>query len=394
MKVPILDLKRQYKPLQAELESAVNACMASGMYIMGKPVADFENQMAEFLGVKHAITTGNGTESLVIALRACGVKPGDEVITTPFTFFATAEAVALVGAVPVFADVLEDSFNIDPSSVESKITGRTKAILPVHIFGYPAEMDALNAIAKKHGLKVIEDACQAIGAEYKGKKTGTLGDFGCFSFFPTKNLGAFGDGGMITTDNDDYALICRALREHAGGRLGADARWLVEGVKDEFAKEVASDALYNPYKYYNYMIAYNSRLDAIQATILNIKLKHLDEFNQKRADNAEYYNSHLDHGKFVTPNPPKDVKVCWHQYALRTKQKEKLGTFLAEKGVASAAFYPVPLHLQKAFAYLGYKKGDLPVAEKICGETVCLPVFPELTEEERSYVVDAANRFE
>lgn len=394
MKVPILDLKRQYKPLQSELESAVNACMASGMYIMGKPVADFENQMAEFLGVKHVITTGNGTESLVIALRACGVKPGDEVITTPLTFFATAEAVALVGAVPVFADVLEDSFNIDPSSVESKITGRTKAILPVHIFGYPAEMDALNAIAKKHGLKVIEDACQAIGAEYKGKKTGALGDFGCFSFFPTKNLGAFGDGGMITTDNDDYALICRALREHAGGRLGADARWLVEGVKDEFAKEVASDALYNPYKYYNYMIAYNSRLDAIQATILSIKLKHLDEFNQRRADNAEYYNSHLDHGKFVTPNPSKDVTVCWHQYALRTKQKEKLGTFLAEKGVASAAFYPVPLHLQKAFAYLGYKKGDLPVAEKICGETVCLPVFPELTEEERSYVVDAANRFE
>jgi dTDP-4-amino-4,6-dideoxygalactose transaminase len=394
MNVPILDLKRQYKPLQAELESAVNACMATGMYIMGKPVTDFESQMAEFLGVKYVITTGNGTDSLVIALRASGVKPGDEVITTPFTFFATAEAVALVGATPVFADVQEDSFDLDPASVESKITPKTKAILPVHIFGYPADMDALHTIAQKHGLKVIEDACQAIGAEYKGKKTGALGDMGCFSFFPTKNLGSFGDGGMITTNNADFALICRALREHAGGKLGADARWLVEGVKDEFAKDVASDALYNPYKYYNYLIAYNSRLDAIQATILSIKLKHLNEFNAKRAANAEFYNSHLDQEKFLTPKPSKDVKACWHQYAIRTKKKEELGSYLAEHHVASAAFYPVPLHLQKAFGYLGYKEGDLPVAEKICSETVCLPVFPELTEEERQYVVDTVNSFE
>jgi Predicted pyridoxal phosphate-dependent enzyme apparently involved in regulation of cell wall biogenesis len=394
MKVPILDLKRQYLPLKEELEKAVTDIMASGMYIMGKTVADFESKMAKYLNVKHVVSTANGTDSLIIALRACGIEPGDEVITTPFTFFATAEAVSSIGAIPVFADVLPDSFNIDPESIKKKITKKTKAILPVHIFGCPADMDQINEIAKLNGLIVIEDACQAIGAEYKSKKTGTLGDMGCFSFFPTKNLGAFGDGGMITTNDDKYDLICRALREHAGGKQGADARWLLQGVKDEFAKEVEADALYNPYKYYNYLIGYNSRLDAMQAAILSIKLDHLDEFNQKRASIAAYYNKNLDRKKYILPEFGTDFKMCWHQYALRTSKKEALGEFLMEKGVASAAFYPVPLHLQKAFTSLGYKEGDFPVAEKTSKETVCLPVFPELTEEELQYVVECVNMFD
>jgi dTDP-4-amino-4,6-dideoxygalactose transaminase len=393
MRVPILDLRRQYQPLKEKLESTVNEIMASGMYIMGKTVADFEQKMADYLGVKHVISTANGTDSLIIALRACGIEPGDEVITTPFTFFATAEAVSCIGAVPVFADVLDGSFNIDPDSIKKKITRKTKAILPVHIFGHPADMDIINEIAKQHGLHVIEDACQAIGSEYKNRKTGTLGDMGCFSFFPTKNLGAFGDGGMITTNSDDLSLICRALREHAGGKQGADARALLQGIKDEFAKDVDTNALYNPYKYYNYLIAYNSRLDAIQAAILSVKLDYLDTFNKMRAMHAEYYNSHLDQSKFVVPKIAADVKTCWHQYALRTSKKEQLGEFLMEQGVGSAAFYPVPLHLQKAFAFLGYQEGDLPVAEKISQETVCLPVFPELTEEERNYVVECVNMF-
>lgn len=393
MKVPILDLKRQYALLKDEIEPAILDCMASGMYIMGKTVSDFEAQMAQYLGVKHVITVGNGTDALVIALRAAGVKAGDEVITTPFSFFATTEAISLVGAVPVFADIQEDGFCIDPDCVAKKVTSKTKAILPVHIFGRACDMDALNTIAKKHGLVVIEDACQAIGTEYKGKKTGGLGDLGCFSFFPTKNLGAFGDAGMITTNDDDLALVCRAMREHGGGKQGADARFILDGVKDDTDLEASNNALYNPYKYYNYLIAYNSRMDAMQAIILGIKLKHLDAFNQNRAAIAEYYSQNIDSSRFVLPGTDPNGKNVWHQYAIRTSEKEKLGEYLAEKGIASAAFYPVPLHLQKAMDYLGYRPGDMPVAEKICQETVCLPVFPELSIEERNYIVETINQF-
>lgn len=393
MNIPILDLKRQYKSLKPEIEPAVKACMESGVYVMGENVAMFEKEAAEYIGVKHAIATGSGTDSLVISLRACGIKEGDEVITTPFTFFATAEAIAAVGATPVFADISEDSLDIDPEKIEEKITSKTKAILPVHIFGYPADMDAINTIAKAHGLFVIEDACQAIGSEYKGKKSGALSDMGCFSFFPTKNLSCFGDGGLITTDNDDFDVICRAMRAHAGGKNGAEAYALMGGQKDDSIKEVDSGALYNPYKYYNYFIAYNSRLDAIQAVILRIKLKHLDEFNGNRAKNADFYNKHLDRNKFRLTIPSNSVRACWHQYVLRTERKEEFISYLSEKGIGSAAYYPVPMHLQKAFTGLGYKKGDLPVSEKVCGETVALPVFPELTEEELNYIVDTANKF-
>lgn len=394
MEVKILDLKRQYELIQDKIEQAVCEQMRSGMYIGGKAVSDFEKKFAEYIGVKHAISVNSGTDSLVIALKALGIKEGDEVITTPFTFFATAETIAMVGAIPVFVDVKEDTYNIDPEKIEEKITEKTKAILPVHIFGQPANMQCIQEIADKHHLFVIEDACQAVGSSLLGKKAGAWGDAGCFSFFPTKNLGAFGDGGMITTNNDDLATICRALKEHGMAQNGAKARFILEGVEDELANTVSPDALYNPYKYYNYLIAYNSRLDAIQARVLDIKLDYLDDFNTRRSEIAAYYNEHLGTCSGVKiPTIKENMIPVWHQYAFRCTQKDEMGNFLASKGIGSAAFYPVPLHLQKAFIYLGYKEGDLPVAEKLTKETVCLPIFPELNEEELEYVVTNVKAF-
>ena len=237
MQVKILDLQRQYQKIREEVEAAVCRQMQSGQYIMGKAVTDFEKKFAEYVGVKHAIAVNSGTDALVIALRATGIRTGEEVITTPFTFFATAEAIAAIGAIPVFVDVCEDTYNIDPAKIEEKITKKTKAILPVHIFGQPAEMDEINVIAKKYNLVVIEDACQAAGAEYKGMKAGALGKMGCFSFFPTKNLGAFGDGGMITTNDDELNIICRAMREHGAAQNGAKARFLLDGIEDELDRK-------------------------------------------------------------------------------------------------------------------------------------------------------------
>lgn len=394
MEVKILDLSRQYELIQEEVEQAVCEQMKSGMYIGGKAVADFEKKFADYIGVKHAISVNSGTDSLVIALKALGIKPGDEVITTPFTFFATAETIAMVGAVPVFVDVKEDTYNIDPDRIEEKITDKTKAILPVHIFGQPADMDRITQIAKKHGLAVIEDACQAVGAAISGKKAGAMGDAGCFSFFPTKNLGAFGDAGMITTNDDSVATICRAFKEHGMAQNGAKARYILEGVKDELEGTTSPDALYNPYKYYNYLIAYNSRMDAIQARVLGIKLDHLDDFNAKRAEIARFYNeAFAECGGVITPKVTEGYTPVWHQYAFRCEKKDEMGHFLAKKGVGSAAFYPVPLHLQKAFTYLGYQKGDLPVAEMLTEQTVCLPIFPELTKEELAYVADQVKAF-
>ncbi len=395
MEVKILDLTRQYERLREKLEHAVCGQMAGGVYIGGAAVSDFEKKFADYIGVKHAVSVNSGTDALVIALKALGVKAGDEVITTPFTFFATAEAVAMVGAVPVFADVEEDSYNIDPDRIEERITEKTKAILPVHIFGLPADMDRIMEIANRHKLLVIEDACQAVGAAVSGRKAGSIGSAGCFSFFPTKNLGEFGDGGMITTNDDETAVICRAFKEHGMAQNGARARYLLEGVEDELEGTVSPDGLYNPYKYYNYLIAHNSRLDAIQARVLDIKLDYLDAFNARRREIAEFYNKRFENCPEIAVPKAGDCGVVpvWHQYALRCGRKDEMGHFLAEKGVGSAAFYPVPLHLQKAFSYLGYRKGDMPVAERIAGQTVCLPIFPELTEEELEYVVECVKEF-
>lgn len=394
MEVKILDLARQYEKIQEKIEQAVCEQMKSGMYIGGKAVADFEKKFADYIGVKHAISVNSGTDSLIIALKALGIKEGDEVITTPFTFFATAETIAMVGAIPVFVDVEEDTYNINPDKIEEKITDKTKAILPVHIFGKPANMGKIREIADKYNLVVIEDACQAVGAEYEGKKAGSLGNAGCFSFFPTKNLGAFGDAGMITTNDDDLAIICRAFKEHGMAQNGAKARYILHGIKDDLADTVSPDGLYNPYKYYNYLIAYNSRMDAIQARVLDIKLDYLDGFNTRRTEIARFYETEL--GKcsgLITPQVRNGVTAVWHQYAFRCDKKDEMGNFLASKGVGSAAFYPVPLHLQKAFEYLGYNEGDLPTAEMLTKQTVCLPIFPELTTEELRYVVDRIKEF-
>lgn len=394
MDVHILDLSRQYKIIQKEVEEAVCKQMASGQYIMGKTVADFENDFAKYIGVKHAIAVNSGTDALIISLRALGIKPGDEIITTPFTFFATAETISSVGAIPVFVDVNEKTYNIDPTKIEEKITAKTKAILPVHIFGQPSRMIEINKIAKKYNLFVIEDACQAVGSSINGVKAGALGDVGCFSFFPTKNLGAFGDGGMITTDNDDTAVICRALREHGSAQNGAKARFLLEGIQDDLDENTSNDPLYNPYKYYNYLIAYNSRLDAIQAVVLSIKLRYLEKFNENRRKIAEKYNKELSSISEITiPQVDDEVNPVWHQYAFRCNKKDEMGKFLSSQHVGSAAFYPIPLHLQKAFSYLGYKKGDLPVSEMLSEQTVCLPIYPELTKDEIDYVVSCIRKF-
>ncbi|MBO5239589.1 MAG: DegT/DnrJ/EryC1/StrS family aminotransferase [Lachnospiraceae bacterium] len=394
MNVKILDLTRQYEIIQEKVERAVLEQMKSGMYIGGTAVTDFEKKFAEYIGVKYAISLNSGTDALVIALKALGIGQGDEVITTPFTFFATAEAIAMVGATPVFVDVEEDTYNIDATKIEEKITDKAKAILPVHIFGQPANMFEIKGIAKKHNLYVIEDACQAVGSAIGNDKIGSLGDAACFSFFPTKNLGGFGDGGMITTNNDDVAVICRAFREHGGAQNGAKARSILEGIEDALETNKTGDALYNPYKYYNYLIAYNSRLDALQARVLDIKLDYLDAFNNKRTEIAKFYNeSFKDVEAIHTPEVREGVVPVWHQYAFRCTDKDAMGEFLASKGIGSAAFYPVPLHLQKAFDYLGYKEGKLPVAEKITKQTVCLPIFPELTQEELEYIVSGVKEF-
>jgi dTDP-4-amino-4,6-dideoxygalactose transaminase len=375
-----------------EVEQQVIDVMRSGAYIGGRYVEEFESQMREYLGVKHVISCANGTDAIMLALRACNVDAGDEVITTPFTFFATSEAIAAIGAVPVFVDVCESDFNIDPALIETKITPKTKAILPVHIFGFPCDMDEINAIAKKHKIHVIEDAAQAIGCEYKGKKIGYSSNLVTFSFYPTKNLGAFGDAGMITTNDDNLALISRAMREHGMAKNGAKARELLYGEKDEFAMDANTDALYNPYKYYNYLIAYNSRLDAMQAVVLIVKLKYLDEYTKNRTRIANLYDTGLK-GVITTPNPPKDGISCYHQYVIRSGHKDALSAYLDEKGIGIGAFYPIPLHLQKAFNYLGYKEGDMPVAELLSKETVCLPIFPELTDEEVLSVIEAVKEF-
>ena len=395
MNIPFLDLKRQYEQLKNELEPIAVEVLRSGAYIGGKYVQTFEEQMREYLGAKYVIGCANGTDAIMLALRACDIQPGDEVITTPFTFFATAEAIAAIGAVPVFVDVKESDFNIDPGKIESKITSRTKAIMPVHIFGWPCDMEQINQIAKKHGLHVIEDAAQAIGSTYGGaynKKIGDTNNLVTFSFYPTKNLGACGDAGMISTNDDRLALIARSFREHGMAKDGAKAREYLTGEKDDFAMENNPDALYNPYKYYNYLIAYNSRLDALQAAILGVKLKYLSDYTKKRASIAARYNAGLN-GIVTVPQPPAAGTSCFHQYVIRTDKKDELSAFLAGKGISTGAFYPVPLHLQKAFTYLGYKTGDLPTAEMLSTQTVCLPIFPELYDEEVEAVIKAVKEY-
>lgn len=396
MNIPFFDLKRQYENLQSEIEPAVTACLASCAYIGGPKVAALESALASYLDVRHAVSCGNGTDALKLALRAVGVKPGDEVVTTPFTFFATAEAIAAVGATPVFIDVHADDYNMDAAQIEKCLTPRTRAILPVHIFGSPLDMDAINAVAKRHGLKVVEDACQAIGAQYKGKRIGGLSDATCFSFYPTKNLGAYGDGGLITTNDDDVANACRALKSHGAGKVGAAAYAQMTGAPLETLTQVqgGEQPLYDPYKYYNYLIGENSRLDGVQATVLLVKLPHLQSYNEKRAAHAARYIEGLRETPLALPRLAGEGSFhCWHQFAVMSDERDALNAYLTAHGVGTGAFYPVPLHLQKAFAHLGYREGDLPVSERLCISSVCLPIYPELTADEIGYVIDTIKAF-
>lgn len=386
MSVKLIDLTGQYTEIQKEVEESVVNVMRSTNYIMGREVQKFEENIAKYLGVKHAISVANGTDALILSLAALGIKEGDEIITTPFTFFATAESIERVGAVPVFVDIDKETLNIDPTLVEKKITERTKAILPVHIFGNPCDMDAINEVAKKHNLYVIEDACQAIGAKYKGKQVGTLSDVSCFSFFPTKNLGGMGDGGLVATDNDDIANIVKALKNHGSGVLGRQALKLLNPAFKDDAEFVEGFE-----KYYNYLIGYNSRLDEMQAAILNVKLKYIDEWNQKRRNVAAQYKKGLNK-KFVFQKETENSEMVYHIFSVQSENKDKIIDCLHEKGIATGTYYPVPMHLQKVFLKLGYKEGDLPIVEEVCRNIFAIPMFPELSEKNQNEIIKVMSR--
>lgn len=394
MNVPFLDLKAQYKDVKDEIVPMLLNILDNCCFIGGPYVNEFEKEMESYLSVGHVAGCASGTDALVLGLKACNVKPGDEVITTSFSFFATAEAIASVGAVPVFVDVRECDYNIDPEKIEGAISEKTKAIMPVHIFGAPADMDRISDIARKYGLKVIEDDAQAIGSEYKGRKAGTLGDVGCFSFYPTKNLGGAGDGGMVTTNDKDIYTMLKAYKEHGAGEAGAKTREMQEGIREVIDTTEQVTELYNPYKYFNYVIGHNSRLDAMQAAVLYVKLRHLDDYNSKRTAIAKKYYDGLTN-KVILPKYSEDIKPCWHQFVLRSEHKSELCAFLSENGVGNGTFYPVPLHLQKAFHPKNSKisGNGLPIAEMISAQSVCLPVFPEMTDEQVQYVINTVNRF-
>lgn len=351
MIVPLLDLKAQYYSIKDEIDRAVLGVLESGNYILGPNVQALEDEIASYCGVKYAIGVASGTDALLLALVANNIGPGDEVITSPFTFIASAEAVSLVGAKPVFVDIEPKTFNIDVEKIEAKITDKTRAIIPVHIFGQMVDMDKVMELAEKYNLTVIEDACQAIGAEYKGRKAGSIGHVGCFSFFPTKNLGGYGDGGMIVTNNEETANKIRLLRVHGS----------------------------NP-KYYHSLVGYNSRLDEIQAAVIRVKFKYLDKWNDKRREKAKLYDKLLKDSQVITPFEAEHNKSVYHLYVVRTPKRGELIEGLKQDGISTGIYYPVPLHLQAVYKNLGYGEGDLPVVEQTCREVVAVPLYPELEE--------------
>ena len=398
MNIPLIDLKVQYERIRDELDLVSLNVLRNTQYIMGNEVKSFEKEFSEFVGVKHSISVGNGTDALVIALEALGIGEGDEVITTPYTFFATAESISYVGAKPVFVDVDKQTFDMDPSLIEKAITPHTKAIMPVHLFGLACDMDPIMAIAQKHGLFVIEDACQAVGGKYKERKLGSIGHIACFSFFPTKNLGAAGDGGMIVTNDDALATICKALRAHGSGENGQNAYYLLNHIEEKVTVDTHTDnTVYNPLKYYNYLVGHNSRLDEIQAAILRVKLRHLDSWNQLRHEHAQYYSKNLEElsqsGILGLPFEPSYASHVYHMYILQSESKDVMIEFLKKKGIATGVYYPVPLHLQKAFVHLEYKEGDFPNSESLSFRTFAIPMFAELTSEQQDYILDAIKEY-
>lgn len=394
MEVPFFDISVQNAAIREDIDKAISKVMDSNVFIEGDTVKQFEKEICEYLGVEYAISCANGTDALTLALRACGVGPGDEVITTAFSFFATAEAICSVGAKPVFVDIQPNTYLIDPDKIEEAITPLTKAIIPVQIFGACCDMDKIMGIAHKHKLAVIEDDAQAIGSMYYGDDAGTLADIGCFSFYPTKNLGCCGDGGMCTTNNKDLAVRLSALKSHGAGQIGADAYESFGGEKQSNDIGGLATDLYNPQKYYNYLIGCNSRLDAIQAAILSVKLKKLCDYNIRRRDIAREYTERLTNA-VKKPIYDNNCSPCFHQYAILTDHKKELIDNLAAHGIGTGNFYPVPLHKQKAFNKIncGNYGVTLPVAEEVCNKVVCLPIYPELLDCQVDYVIDVVNDF-
>ena len=360
-KIPMVDVARQFEMVQREASSAVMDVLASGNYILGGVVASFESAIASYLGVNEAVGVASGTDALYLALKALLVGPGDEVVTTPFTFIATAEAAANLGAVPRFVDIQEDTFNIDPELLGGAVTGRTKAVIAVHLFGHPADVKGCASFCSERGLPLIEDCAQSLGAEVSGRKAGSFGSASAFSFFPSKNLGAAGDAGMVCTDDEVVAAKVRTLRAHGSSK-----------------------------KYYHEAIGVNSRLDAVQAAFLEVKLARLDEWNRERANIAGCYDTHLEGVK--TPPVRAGYTHSYHQYTIRSAHRDDIARSLADDGIASAVYYPVPLHLQPCFAGLGYHQGDFPVAEKASHEVLSLPIFPGMTPDEQERVCAAVNR--
>lgn len=363
----MLDLSEQYQGLRSEVLDVLDQVMSSSRFILGDNVKKLEQDIAKFSNVAHGIGVGNGSDAIHIALQALGIGAGDEVITTTFTFFATGGAIVRAGAKPVYVDIDPVTFNIDPKKVEEAITDKTKAILPVHLYGQMADMESLAKIAEKHNLAIVEDAAQAIGAKQNGKTVGELGSAATYSFFPTKNLGAYGDGGMVVTNNDDVAEKARVIRVH--------------GSKP---------------KYYHHVLGYNSRLDELQAAVLNVKFPHLGEWSELRRQKAETYTHLLKEqlGDLVkTPVEKEGNYHVFHQYTIRVEKRDELQKFLNEQGVSTMVYYPLPLHQQPVFENLGYKEGDLPEAEKAAKEALSLPMFPELKTEQQEYVVKKIAEF-
>ncbi|WP_159884926.1 DegT/DnrJ/EryC1/StrS family aminotransferase [Paenibacillus puerhi] len=359
------DLARQFQSMKDELLRKFGSFIESGAYIMGEHVALLEKSFAERIGASYAIGVGNGTDALILALDACGIGEGDEVITTPYTFFATAEAISRRGAIPVFADVDPLTYNLDPAHIEALITPRTKAIMPVHLFGQPADMDSINALAKQYGLLVIEDACQAFGAQYKGRQAGSLGTVACFSFFPTKNLGTMGDGGIVVTSDPELAAKVRQLRHHG-----------------------------SPRKYYHDTIGYNSRLDELHALILLSAMDRIEQWNEQRRSLASRYCQQLDGLPYLQlPYEPEAARSVYHLFCIGSEEREPITAMLRAAGVQTGVYYPCPLHLQKAYKHLGYQTGDLPVAEQLSTRLFAIPMHPFLTTAEQDYIISVLQAY-
>jgi dTDP-4-amino-4,6-dideoxygalactose transaminase len=365
MPVPLLDLSAQYRPIRGEISKAIDAVLDDQQFILGPAVERFEREVASACNVADAIGVASGSDALLLAMMALGISAGDEVVTTPYTFFATGGAIARLSAKAVFVDIDPVTYNIEPSLIEKKITSRTRAIMPVHLYGQCADMDPILEIANRHSIPVIEDAAQAIGATYKGRPAGSIGTFGCFSFFPSKNLGAAGDGGMVTANDPDLAEKVRILRVH--------------GSKP---------------KYYHSFLGINSRLDSIQAAILSVKLPYLREWSKKRVENAQFYNSQFaGMPKVVTPTILPVNGSIYNQYVLRVTNRDSLVAHLRKHKIGCEIYYPVPLHLQPCFAEWGGKPGDFPESEKAALETIALPIYSELTLDQKIEVVEAVRNF-